>query len=82
MIVTLKRMPDGKCLAYETGFHHFIDTIKLRIPEHNPPNITSSNGAEPVNIMIMEREITFHFSHNIGGHCIYVEESLSEVAKK
>lgn len=71
MIVTLKGMPDGKDLAYETGFHYFVDHVKLRIAEHKPPRVTPSNGAKPVNLMPMEREITFHFSHKIGGHCIY-----------
>ena len=71
MIVTLKGMPDGKDLAYETGVHYFVDHVKLRIAEHEPPRVTPSNGEKPDNFMPMEREITFCFSHNVGGHSIY-----------
>jgi hypothetical protein len=71
MIVTLKGMPDGKDLAYETGFHYFVDHVKLRIAEHDPPHVIPSDGKNPVNIMPMAREITFCFSHNIDGHSIY-----------
>ena len=71
MIVTLKGMPEGKDLAYETGFHYFVDHVRLRIAEHEPPCVTPSDGEKPVNFMPMEWEITFCFSHNVGGHSVY-----------
>jgi len=71
MIVTLKGMPDGKALAYETGFPYFVDHVKLRLAEHEPHCVTPNDGAAPVNVMPVEREITFCFSHKIGGHCVY-----------
>lgn len=71
MIVTLKGMPDGKDLEYETGFPYFIDTVRLRIAEHNPPDITPGQGAMPVNTLPVERVVVFCFSHEIPGRYIY-----------
>lgn len=71
MIVTLKGMPAGKDLVYETGFHYFVDHVKLRIAEHEPVRVTPSDGATQINAMPVEREITFCFSHNVDGHSIY-----------
>ena len=74
MIVTLTGMPDGKDMAYETGFHYFIDHVKLRIAEHVPPNVTPNEGHMPVNIMPTEREITFRFWRQFGETLHYKAE--------
>ena len=71
MIVTLRGLPDGKDLTYETGFNYFVDTVRLRIAEYGPPDVTPSLGAMPVDVMPTQREVVFYFSRNIGGHCIY-----------
>lgn len=66
MIVTLIGS-NGKVLEYETDCQYFIDHIKLL--EHMPVKITPECGTNPC--VSLSREITFYFSHSVGGRCIY-----------